>query len=52
MRGYLISRGVPQETISARGMGADRPVAENSNAEGRANNRRVEIVIAKNEAPR
>jgi len=50
VRSYLISRGVPQDTISAHGMGADRPVAENTNAEGRANNRRVEIVIAKNEA--
>jgi flagellar motor protein MotB len=28
-------------------MGADKPIAENSNAEGRANNRRVEIVILK-----
>jgi flagellar motor protein MotB len=28
-------------------MGADRPVAPNSTTEGRANNRRVEIVIAK-----
>lgn len=49
VRSYLVSRGVPQATISARGMGADRPVAENTNAEGRANNRRVEIVIAKND---
>ena len=46
---YLVSRGVPESTISARGMGADRPVAENNNAEGRANNRRVEIVIPKGE---
>ena len=30
-----------------RGMGSDRPVAENTNGHGRANNRRVEIVIAK-----
>ncbi|HEY2899240.1 MAG TPA: OmpA family protein [Polyangia bacterium] len=47
VRRYLISRGFPQEKIQARGMGPDRPVAENSSAEGRANNRRVEIVIAK-----
>jgi len=50
VRAYLVSRGVPEKTISAQGMGADRPVAENTNAEGRANNRRVEIVVAKNEA--
>ena len=39
--------GFPTERIVARGMGSDRPIAENTNAEGRANNRRVEIVIAK-----
>jgi outer membrane protein OmpA-like peptidoglycan-associated protein len=48
VRTYLVSRGVPGETISAKGMGPDRPVADNTSAEGRANNRRVEIVIAKN----
>jgi outer membrane protein OmpA-like peptidoglycan-associated protein len=47
VRGYLVSRGFPGEKISARGMGPDRPVADNTSAEGRANNRRVEIVIAK-----
>jgi outer membrane protein OmpA-like peptidoglycan-associated protein len=50
VRTYLVSRGVPGATISARGMGPDRPVAANTTAEGRANNRRVEIVVAKNEA--
>ena len=47
VRTYLVSRGFPSEKISAKGMGPDRPVAENKTAEGRANNRRVEIVIAK-----
>jgi outer membrane protein OmpA-like peptidoglycan-associated protein len=46
VRAYLVNRGFPTEKISARGMGPDRPVADNANAEGRANNRRVEIVIA------
>lgn len=50
VRGYLVSRGFAAEKIVARGMGPDRPIAENSSAEGRANNRRVEIVIAKNSA--
>ncbi len=48
VRSYLVSRGFPGEKILARGMGPDRPVAENTSTEGRANNRRVEIVIAKN----
>ncbi len=47
VRGYLVSRGFPSERISARGIGPDRPIAENKSAEGRANNRRVEIVILK-----
>jgi outer membrane protein OmpA-like peptidoglycan-associated protein len=47
VRVYLVSRGFPSEKILAHGMGPDRPIAENTSAEGRANNRRVEIVISK-----
>jgi outer membrane protein OmpA-like peptidoglycan-associated protein len=47
VRAYLISRGLPSEQVVARGMGSDRPIADNANAEGRANNRRVEIVVSK-----
>ena len=47
VRSYLVSRGFPLEKIVAQGLGPDRPVAENSSAEGRANNRRVEIVISR-----
>jgi len=42
---YLIERGVPAEKIRAVGYGKSRPVADNTTAEGRANNRRVEIII-------
>jgi outer membrane protein OmpA-like peptidoglycan-associated protein len=45
VRSYLVSRGYPGEKIEARGIGQERPVAENVTAEGRANNRRVEIVV-------
>jgi outer membrane protein OmpA-like peptidoglycan-associated protein len=45
VRSYLISRGYPADQIQARGIGKDRPITENSSAEGRANNRRVEIVV-------
>src|SRR5216683_1458049 len=45
VRNYLIERGVPPERIKAEGFGKSRPVASNRTAEGRANNRRVEIVI-------
>ncbi len=42
---FLVSRGVPAESITAVGIGSDRPIADNSTREGRAENRRVEIII-------
>jgi len=42
----LVQRGVTPDRITARGYGKTYPVAENGSAEGRAMNRRVEIVIA------
>lgn len=46
VRTYLVSRGIPSAGIKAAGYGQDRPVADNKTAEGRATNRRVEIVLA------
>ena len=45
VRGYLVSQGIPTSNIQAQGLGEERPVATNDTAEGRANNRRVEIVV-------
>jgi outer membrane protein OmpA-like peptidoglycan-associated protein len=45
VREYLISRGIASDRIKAHGYGSERPIADNNNAEGRANNRRVEIVV-------
>ena len=42
---FLVSRGVPADKIRAEGLGPTRPVADNGTAEGRANNRRVEIIV-------
>jgi outer membrane protein OmpA-like peptidoglycan-associated protein len=47
VRSYLISRGLPAAQVAAKGMGPERPIADNSSADGRANNRRVEIVVSK-----
>ena len=45
VRSYLISRGYPADKIEASGIGEIRPIASNSNPEGRSNNRRVEIIV-------
>jgi outer membrane protein OmpA-like peptidoglycan-associated protein len=42
---YLTSRGVPADRITTAGLGSSRPIADNKTADGRANNRRVEIVL-------
>jgi outer membrane protein OmpA-like peptidoglycan-associated protein len=46
VRSYLVSRGVDAARITATGIGQARPIADNSTPEGRANNRRVEIIIS------
>ncbi len=45
VRDYLVSMGVPGDKIDAHGFGSSSPVADNKSAEGRADNRRVEIVV-------
>lgn len=43
---YLVSSGIPRsEFVSVEGFGESRPVADNKSADGRAQNRRVEIKI-------
>src|SRR6187402_2386733 len=45
VRDYLVTRGVPSEKATAEGKGASNPVADNKTPDGRAENRRVEIVV-------
>ena len=45
VRAMLVSHGVPSDRISAEGEGSANPIADNATAEGRADNRRVEIVV-------
>jgi outer membrane protein OmpA-like peptidoglycan-associated protein len=42
---FLVARGVPAESISAVGVGPDRPITTNDSRDGRQENRRVEIII-------
>ena len=50
VRSYLVSHGIAADRITAQGFGPSRAVADNTSAEGRANNRRVEIVVAQGAA--
>ncbi len=45
---YLELRGVAASRIMAMGMGAQNPIASNATAEGREQNRRVEIYLINN----
>lgn len=45
VRAFLVQRGYDPTRVQAVGVGEGRPVADNNSAEGRANNRRVEIVV-------
>lgn len=42
---YLVRKGINQRLINAVGYGEDRPIASNKTPRGRAQNRRVKIVV-------
>lgn len=44
---YLIRKGISGQRLSAIGFGEDKPVAPNNTAEGREQNRRIEILRTK-----
>lgn len=46
-RRFLIDHGVPEGRITALGKGEASPVASNQTADGRATNRRIQVVISK-----
>lgn len=45
VRDYLVRRGYNASRVRALGVGEANPIADNATAEGRANNRRVEIIL-------
>lgn len=46
VREYLAARGVDPQRVTISGMGEREPIADNSTAQGRAQNRRVEMFLA------
>jgi outer membrane protein OmpA-like peptidoglycan-associated protein len=52
VRSILIAGGVSPDRIESQGYGKTRPVASNATAEGKAQNRRVEIVVQGGANPR
>lgn len=46
VQNFLASQGVPIQNVSAIGYGMSNPVADNSTAAGRQQNRRVEMVVS------
>jgi outer membrane protein OmpA-like peptidoglycan-associated protein len=45
---FLVAQGVPLANVTATGFGLNNPVADNSTATGRAQNRRVQLVVSGN----
>jgi len=46
VRDYLVSQNVGEGSITAEGFGKNSPIADNSTSSGRAQNRRVELVVS------
>ena len=48
VRDFMVNNGVPQNNITAAGFGATNFAADNGTAAGRAQNRRVELIVSGN----
>jgi outer membrane protein OmpA-like peptidoglycan-associated protein len=46
VRDFLVTQGVQPDNISATGYGKAKPVADNATAQGRSQNRRVNLVVS------
>ena len=46
VRDFLVEQGVPPAAVTSQGFGKTMPVADNSTAAGRQQNRRVELVVS------
>jgi outer membrane protein OmpA-like peptidoglycan-associated protein len=46
VKDFLVSQGVSPDKITSQGFGKNDPVADNSTAQGRQQNRRVNMVVS------
>jgi len=46
VRDYLVRQGIAPSVVATSGFGKDQPVASNSTAAGRQQNRRVELIVS------
>lgn len=46
VRDYFVQQGIPSAAVEAHGFGKTEPIATNDTAEGRQQNRRVELVLS------
>ncbi|MDD1632740.1 MAG: OmpA family protein, partial [Methylococcaceae bacterium] len=46
VRDFLVQQGILGDYLTARGFGKDMPIADNSTADGRKQNRRVELILS------
>jgi outer membrane protein OmpA-like peptidoglycan-associated protein len=47
VRNALIARGIAADRLTAKGLGQEQPLASNDTAEGRAKNRRTELIVTR-----
>ncbi|MCW2118940.1 outer membrane protein OmpA-like peptidoglycan-associated protein [Flavobacterium sp. 7A] len=47
VKNYLIAKGISADRLTSEGYGIVKPIASNKTATGRAENRRVEIILVK-----
>lgn len=47
VKAYLLGKGISESRVAAKGYGETMPVSSNSTAEGKAQNRRVELILTK-----
>jgi outer membrane protein OmpA-like peptidoglycan-associated protein len=50
VRAQLIASGIPATTITTQGLGPNQPIGDNKSADGRKQNRRVEVEVTVDES--